>query len=302
MGKITQPARPFRSGTGRKNYREFFSGRTLALGTKHKKEKVIAPILERELGVRIIVPDNFDTDQFGTFTREIARTGDQLEAARRKATAAMDLVGADLGLASEGSFGPHPGMPFITSNFELVLLIDRKYGLEIRGHHRSGKTNALATYVSSVAEAKEFAKEIGFPQHGLVVRRSEHSKRDIFKGITSYQELEEKVSYLLGKFFVKKVYLETDLRAHVNPTRMKSIELATKDLVENIKSLCPKCAIPGFVMVDVVRGLPCGGCGQKTDLPLAIVRACQKCGFKIEGRPPESKEFADPGMCGYCNP
>lgn len=285
-----------------KNYREFFSGRTLVLGTKHKKEKVIAPILERELGVRVIVPENFNTDQFGTFTKEIARTGDQLKAARRKATAAMDLLGADLGLSSEGSFGPHPSIPFITSNFELVLLIDRKHGFEIRGHHRSGKTNAEAAYVSSVAEAKEFAKEIGFPQHGLVVRRSERSKRDIFKGITSYQELEEKVSYLLGKFFVKKVYLETDLRAHVNPTRMESIELATKDLVENIKSTCPKCAMPGFVIMDVIHGLPCEGCGQKTDLPLTIVRGCQKCEFKVEDQPPESKTFADPGMCGYCNP
>lgn len=285
-----------------KNYRKFFSGRTLVLGTKHKKEKVIAPILEREFGVCVIVPDNFDTDQFGAFTREIVRTGDQLEAARRKATAAMDLLGADLSLSSEGSFGPHPDIPFIPSNFELVLLIDRKHGFEIRGHHRSGKTNAGVLYVSSVAEAKEFAKKIGFPEHGLVVRRSEHSKRDIFKGIASYQELEEKVSYLLGKFLVKKVYLETDLRAHVNPTRMKSIELATKDLVENIKSTCPKCAIPGFVIVDVVRGLPCGGCGQKTDLPLMIVRGCQKCKFKVQDRPPKSKDYADPGMCGYCNP
>ncbi len=284
------------------NYREFFAGRTLVLGTKHKKEKVIAPILERELGVRVIVPDNFDTDQFGAFTREIARAGDQLEAARRKAVAAMDLLGADLGLSSEGSFGPHPDIPFITSNFELVLLIDRKHGLEIRGHHRSGETNAGAAYVSSVAEAKEFAKKFGFPEHGLVVRRSENSKRDIFKGIVSYQELEEKVSYLLGKFLVKKVYLETDLRAHVNPTRMKSIGLAAKDLIENIRSVCPKCVVPGFVIMDVVRGLPCGRCGQKTDVPLAIVRACQKCKFKVQDRPPKSKTFADPGMCGYCNP
>lgn len=285
-----------------KKYRDFFSGRTLILGTKHKKEKVIAPILEKDLGVRVIIPDNFDTDQFGTFTREIARTGDQLETARRKAIAAMDLLGADLGLASEGSFGPHPSIPFITSSFELVLLIDRKHELEIRGHHRSGKTNAEATYISSIAEAKEFAKKIGFPEHGLVVRRSEHNKRDIFKGITSYPELEEKVSYLLGKIFVKKVYLEADLRAHVNTTRMKNIELATKDLIKNIRSLCPKCGTPGFVAVDVVRGLPCGDCGQKTDLPLAIVRGCQKCKFKMEVLPPKSKTLADPGMCSHCNP
>ena len=114
-----------------KDYREFFSGRTLVLGTKHEKEKVIAPILERELGVRVVVPDNFETDQFGTFTRETARAGNQLEAARRKVTAAMELLGADLGLASEGSFGPHRDVPFVSQNFELVLLVDKKNDIEM---------------------------------------------------------------------------------------------------------------------------------------------------------------------------
>lgn len=285
-----------------KDYREFFVGRTLILGTKHKKERVLAPILERELGVRIVVPDNFDTDKFGTFTLDIARKGSQLETARRKAMAVMDLLDADLCLVSEGSFGTHPNIPFVQSNLELVLLVDRKHGFEIHGHYRSEETNAASLYVSSVVEAKQFAEEIGFPHHGLVVRRSERSKRDIFKDISSYKDLEEKVSYLLNKFFVKKVYLETDLRAHANPTRMKNIEQAAVDLIKNIKSACPECATPGFAVIDVVRGLPCGGCGQKTDLPLTVVRECQKCKFKHHYPYSESKTYADPGTCGYCNP
>ncbi len=284
------------------SYREFFAGRTLVLGTKHKKEDVIAPILERELGVRVVVPDNFDTDQFGTFTREIARTGNQLEAARRKAAAAMELLGADLSLASEGSFGPHPDIPFIPSNLELVLLVDRKHGFEIRGHHRSEEANAASASVSSVAEARQFAEKIGFPGQGLVVRRDEHRNQDIFKDISSYEELEEKVSYLLSKFLVHKVYLETDLRAHANPLRMKNIGLAAEDLIKNIKSTCPECATPGFVIVDTVRGLPCQLCGQETDLALAVIRECQKCGSRRRDPHPEAKTSADPVMCGYCNP
>jgi len=29
-----------------------------------------APILAQEIGLKVIVPDNFNTDRFGTFTRE----------------------------------------------------------------------------------------------------------------------------------------------------------------------------------------------------------------------------------------
>ncbi len=261
----------------------------------------MASILEKELGVKVITSVDFDTDQFGTFTREIKRAGDQLEAARRKALAGMAHTGFDLGISSEGSFGSHPEIPWVPSNFELVLLIDRANGIEIRGHDRSTKTNASGVYVSSIAEARETAKKWGFPEHGLVVRNSENGSI-IYKGITTYEELEKRVRQLLGKFFAKKVFLETDLRAHMNPTRMKNIRSATKDLVKNAKSLCPKCSCPGFVIIDVKRGLPCGGCGIATDMASLYIYGCQKCKYKKEQLPPNTKETADPEQCNYCNP
>ncbi|HSM26634.1 MAG TPA: hypothetical protein VK855_00855, partial [Thioalkalivibrio sp.] len=57
------------------------AGRTLVLLTRHGKERVIAPMLESALGCRVDLVDGFDTDQLGTFTREIPRAGTQLEAA-----------------------------------------------------------------------------------------------------------------------------------------------------------------------------------------------------------------------------
>jgi uncharacterized protein with PIN domain len=278
-----------------------FRGRVAVLATMHGKEKVIAPILEKELGIKVILPPNFDSDQFGTFTGDKERTGNQLEAARLKAQAAMRLTGVDIGIASEGSFGAHPSLPFIQSNLELVLLCDAKNNLEIKGHHRSSDTNMSGQYVSSVEEALEFAKRIGFPEHGVVVRKSEKSNASLQKGIQSEDELIRKVKSLLGGFFTKKVYIETDARAHMNPTRMEKIALATKDLVSNINSVCPDCQTPGYVISHVKTGLICGECGRPTDSHSAYVWKCQKCNTE-KTIPREDKKFEDPSMCNWCNP
>lgn len=216
--------------------KKIFQGRKIVLATMHGKEKVIAPILEKEFGLKVILPEGFDSDQFGTFTGDKARTGNQLEAARLKLQAAMKLTGADMGIASEGSFGAHPVIPFIQSNLELILLVDSKNNQEIIGHHRSSDTNMSGQYVSSVQEALEFAKRIGFPEHAVVIKKSEKDKKSIYKGIQSEDELTKQVDSLLRGFFTKRVYIETDMRAHMNPTRMGKIAQATNDLVLNINT------------------------------------------------------------------
>ena len=85
-----------------------YSGRRVALLTQHGKEGVIAPVLDAALGCRVERVNGFDTDLIGTFTRDIPRTGTQVEAARRKARIGMELSGLPRGLASEGAFGPDP--------------------------------------------------------------------------------------------------------------------------------------------------------------------------------------------------
>jgi hypothetical protein len=44
------------------NNKIMFKGRKLLIATKHEKEKVIAPILEKELGVSCFVINDFDVD------------------------------------------------------------------------------------------------------------------------------------------------------------------------------------------------------------------------------------------------
>lgn len=286
------------------NSGSLFADRTAVIATMHKKEEVIAPILEKELGIKAIVPSNFDSDQFGTFTREIKRRGTQIEAARFKAEQALNITGETLAISSEGTFGPHPFVPYLSCNREIVMLLDKKHDLEIIGEEFSPETNHSHQVVKSVEAAFEFAEKVGFPEHGLVVMFEENPQDsgEVIKGIITQEKLKEAVSLFLKKSPNGKVHLETDMRALYNPTRMKNIRKATLNLVEKINSLCPKCDFPGFSLTDRKRGLPCALCNLPTQLTLAAIYQCQKCGYQQEILFPDGIKKVDPSQCMYCNP
>ncbi|PMB24860.1 hypothetical protein CEN47_17470 [Fischerella thermalis CCMEE 5319] len=283
---------------------ELFNNRIAVLATKHQKERVIAPILEAELRMKVVVPEDFDTDVFGTFTREVKRPGNQVEAARLKAKKALELTGESLAIASEGSFGPHPEIPFISGNREVVLLLDQIHNLEIVGEELSANTNHNHLVVESVEQALQFAQKVGFPEHGLVVMFDElpNDKTEVIKGITSEEKLIEAVNFVLKNSPTGKAHLETDMRAMHNPTRMKNIEKATRDLLRKINSCCPECSMPGFAITSRIRGLPCALCYMPTSLTRAVIYQCQKCGFTQEELFPHGSEYAEPVNCNYCNP
>ena len=281
-----------------------FSNRVAILATMHQKERVIAPIIEQELGIKVIVPPDFNTDIFGTFTREIKRPGTQIAAAKLKAQKALDLTGETLAIASEGSFTPHPILPYIYSNREIVILLDKKNDLEIIGEEFSTETNFNHRVVEKLDEAYNFAQKVGFPEHGLVVsfQPSAKDNSEIIKGITTEAKLVESVNFAISNSWDGKVYLDTDMRALYNPTRMKNIAKATHDLLKKINSQCPKCSAPGFDITDTIQGLPCEMCNMPTSLILAVTYQCQKCGFSQEKLFPHGRKFAEPGQCMYCNP
>lgn len=281
-----------------------FTGRVAVIATMHKKEAAIAPILESELGVRAIVPNNFNTDIFGTFTRDVPRPADQIATARLKAKKALEITGETIAIASEGSFAPHPDLPFISSNREIVILIDLLHELEIIGQEISTETNFNSQSVRTVDEAELFARKIGFPNHGLVVMLDAKSSNssEIFKGITDGKELRKIVTFALSKSLTGKVHIETDMRALYNPTRMQNIAKATKNLIQKISQTCPNCACPGFNAIEQRRGLPCGLCNLPTSAIRSVVYQCQKCSFQQEQLFPHGVKTADPAQCMYCNP
>ncbi len=277
-----------------------FQNRKLLIATKHQKEKVIAPVLEKELGVICFVDESFDTDALGTFTGEIERELDPISTAREKCLRAMKINNCDLGIASEGSFGPHPSVFFVNADDEFLIFIDSKNKIEVIVRELSTSTNFNGKQIQSQKELFEFADQIGFPTHGLILRKSKDENTDIHKGITDIENLKKLFEQLCSKYH--SIYAETDMRALYNPTRMNVIEKATLKLVQNIKSACPQCQMPGFVITDVKKGLKCSLCGSPTNSTLSYIYICQQCKFRVEEMYPNKKTAEDPMYCDYCNP
>lgn len=286
-----------------------FANRVAVLATMHRKEQAIAPLVETDLGLTVTVPPDFNTDGFGTFTGEVKRPADQLATARLKATAALDQTGETLALASEGSFGPHPHIPFVPCNREIVVLLDRQHGLEMVGECLSTETNYRQQAVNDLSGAKAFAATVGFPRHGLIVRtlpsrpvlvQDAPQNTIIAKGITTEDHLAAAVETALGQ--APQAQIETDMRALYNPTRMEVIAQATRHLLEQVSHTCPACGCPGFREVKRWPGLPCALCGGPTLLTARVRYQCQRCP-QIQERPPTDwPPQADPSHCPYCNP
>ena len=100
-----------------------YNNRVAILATMHNKEKVISPLLKEHLGINLIVRKGLNTDIFGTFTREIKRPDTQIITARLKAKKALEMDDEKIAVASEGSFAPHPLIPYIYANFWIKKMI-----------------------------------------------------------------------------------------------------------------------------------------------------------------------------------
>lgn len=277
-----------------------YADRRVALLTQHGKEGVIAPVLEPALGCQVERVAGYDTDLLGTFTRDIPRAGAQIEAARKKARIGMELSRLSLGLASEGSFGPDPFAGMFSWNVEFLIFIDDERDLEVVGVAQ-GKANFSHLLAADWASAEAFARQTGFPEHHLVVRPENENDPRICKGIAEWAALEAAFVRALGESANGQVFLETDMRAHANPTRMDNIRLAAEELVRKLQSACPACGVPGFWIVERVAGLPCGDCGTPTRETRTEIHGCLKCGHRVT-RERTDRQYADPGRCHYCNP
>ena len=283
------------------DHRINFRDRIAVIATMHRKELAIAPILEASLGLRVIVPQDFDSDLFGTFTRDIERPANQVETAKLKAEKALELIDADLAIASEGSFFPHPmlGIPY---NREIVLLLDKKHNFTVYGEFLSTDTNFRHQEISSYEQAYDFARKVGFPDHAIVLMQDAQTsaKEAIYKGITSIELLKDTVMELLEIY--PTIHIETDMRSLYNPTRMSNIAKATEDLVRKLQQLCPNCNFVNFDVVKTLKGLPCELCGLPTQVTRANVYRCDRCQFQQEVLFPNAIQIADPMYCSYCNP
>ncbi|RHB48321.1 DUF6671 family protein [Exiguobacterium sp. AM39-5BH] len=276
----------------------FLKDRDVLLVTIHQKEKVIKPLLEGQFGCHMHVSP-LDTDQFGTFTREVSRQQSQFDTARRKVTMGLKLTNHRVGVASEGMFGFHPLAP-IPWNTELVLLKDDELELELYGYYEGLNTNFSHTIVQDYPAALQFANQVGFPDHHVILRADDEHSSVILKDIMNESLLQEAFKYCFYKSTNRQVFIETDMRAYANPTRMKNIEIATRQLIEQANSLCPSCGTPGFRIVQKVPGRLCEQCHTPTKQIVQHVYACSTC--QCQQTKDLEDIYASPRYCDLCNP
>jgi hypothetical protein len=277
-----------------------FQGRNLVIATMHGKDRVMRSLLEQKLGVKVHVTKFLNTDRLGTFSGEVDRIGPAESTARRKCEMALAETGFDLAVASEGSFGPHPMLFGVPINEEWVLLYDRLLNITCTGKSISTETNFSHTAVKDIDALTSFANAVQFPSHAIILKDGQENATEIVKGVTDYSQLISEFNRLRQHKDV--IYAETDMRAMVNPSRMKVIRQATEQMLNTLILRCPECQALNFGISDIEYGLPCSACDFPTRSILAHRHSCARCGFQERKLFPKNKEKEDPRFCDYCNP
>ena len=278
-----------------------FCGQPILIATQHGKEQVLGPLLEQGLQLKPSVPSSFNTDQWGTFSGEIPRTHSALDTLRLKGTeAAKAFPDYPFILVSEGSFGPHPVIPFVMADDELLLFYDCIHQREIIQRHISLHTNFNGTIIKEWTALVQFAQQVHFPEHALILKVQTPAGTWMEKGINRWEQLKSAFHRLSQ--ISNQIHVETDMRAHYNPTRMRVIEEAGKLLINKLKTLCSACKAPGFAQTHAIPGLPCAWCAQPTQSTLKAIYSCTVCHHQEEIVFPHQKQTEDPRYCDYCNP
>jgi hypothetical protein len=278
-----------------------YAGQQVCLATMHGKERATGRPFRLGLGVELVLPPDLDTDSLGTFTGESARPADAATTCRIKAEAGMANTGLPLGLASEGSFGPHPAVPLLAVGHEWMTFVDGAQGLVVTEQLLCWRTNFSHCLLAPGEDPAAWLQRVGFPVHAVIVRPNGPAGAAT-KGIQSPEQLTAALQWAAAHSNDGRVLLETDMRAHLNPTRMASIRRLAFRLVRRIRSRCPECSAPGWGWVEGITGLPCGWCGEPTPLIRLELHGCGACGHRRCTPRRDGKVTADPGQCPHCNP
>lgn len=277
-----------------------YFGRSAVLTTKHKKYPLIAPAFSNTLELKIL-EHAADTDQLGTFSGEIERKLPPRETAILKAKIGMKDLGLTLGLASEGSVGPDPLIPFIKSDIEYLVLIDSENDLEITEVYRSFEITAGQIVTTPEEDISEFLRKVDFPNHKLITTPNAGAISNVIKGIGNSRDLKNAIKLCANESDGGSVLIQSDLRAHCSPSRQNNIREVAALLANRVLALCPQCHMPGWGNVGHERGLECSLCGMNVaKAAKREIFGCYKCEYREHGV--QIAESADPAQCDWCNP
>lgn len=276
-----------------------YQGKGVVLPTMHHKGVLVEGTFLDVLGMRV-EEIAIDTNQFGTFSGEVKRIESAKNTALKKAQLGLTASGAEFAIASEGTIGPDPLVPFVTSNTEVIVFIDALNNLIITESFRSYEIVAASTTYLADMDLEKFLVKADFPRHKLLVRSDGADLKCFGKAISTVSELKDVISQAVQEK-CETIIIENDFRAFASPSRSLNITKAAQRLTERIASLCPECHTPGWGVVALIQGLACSDCGELNEEAVkAQLFGCISCAHQVAG--PELAESIDPGRCNWCNP
>jgi hypothetical protein len=272
---------------------------TVALATKHGKLSQIAPWIEALDGWTVELAE-IDTDQFGTFSGEVAREKSPRDTAIAKARAAADLLGCDYGLASEGTIGAHPAYPWINSDHEILALVRRTDDFVLTETFLSPEIQAHSDEVDENTNLDELVAKLDLPTHAAIILAVGDVETVLHKGVHDPNDFKHKIADALSSS-KKLLRVENDFRAMHSPSRQVNISKCGELLATRIKTKCAACGEIGFGKVGYEYGLPCSDCDQMVQSVANAERhacvSCEHSELRTLG-----KTTVDPSRCDFCNP
>lgn len=220
-----------------------YQNRTAVLATMHAKEQAIAPPL-RALGLSLLVPPALDTDALGTFSGEVERPGSPFDVVVRKARLGMQRAGLPLGIASEGSFRDSTWIDIGAGGHEILAFVDAERQIEIVEELRHAPTNFAYVETRDGGDLGPFLQRIGFPDHALIVSPASVARNfrirrirpgEVSKGLRDLETLRAAIARAAAQSDDGLAHVETDMRAHMNPTRMRAIATLAAQLAERLR-------------------------------------------------------------------
>ena len=273
-----------------------WQGLTVYLPTLHGKGPALSAVLAPALGITRVEEVAVDTDRLGTFCGAVDRPNGPLFALDAKIKAAKALLPQGrVFMASEGSFRPHPTVPLQMINIEWLRWADLDTGFECTVQSTTTVMQNHERRVERLDQLDAALAPYRLPEHAVMVGLP-CAAGVMFKGLTTREQIAEAVARILAEHPAAE--LRSELRAHLNPTRMRHIQRAAMRLANRLRTACPSCAAPGFGEPLPRPGLPCAACGFPTSVSSGKAWQCTSCRHvrhnKVLGK-------ADPAFCPMCN-
>ncbi|MCX6987523.1 MAG: hypothetical protein NT065_05145 [Chlamydiae bacterium] len=113
----------------------------------------------------------------------------------------------------------------MASDHKILYFIDQERNLALHHTLVTTNTNYDRKVISDLSILNNFAKQVLFPSHVLIIRANKSNQIDkIYKGIQNRDALERVFLECCSLSDDGQALVETDMRAHMNPTRMGVIK------------------------------------------------------------------------------